>query len=272
MAIVLEGAREKLYLSPTADQVEILENLSPVNAPPQDMNPNSPNLVSGRGYGISKWQEIFTERQLVALEIFTQLSREVSEKARIAAINCGLEEGCGLREGGTGAKAYGESISIYTSFLISKLADKGSTLCTWDSGPKSNKTSSGRSARAATVRVTFGRQALPMSWDFAEVNFFSDSAGSINTVLNTICASLESMPETSLSGTAIQHDAQTQALSTKKVVSTDPPYYDNIAYADLSDFLHMASPGLERNIPRHFCDPFDTQSRGNRSAQRETRK
>ena len=142
-----------------------------------------------------------------------------------------------------------------SAFLVSKLADKGSTLCTWDAGPASNRTASGRSARVATVRVTFGRQALPMTWDFAEVNFFSSSVGSMQTVLKTLSAPLLYAPRLGALGEISQHDAQTQSYGSGKVLSTDPPYYDNIAYADLSDFFYV---WLRRSLGQLFPEALST--------------
>jgi putative DNA methylase len=142
-------------------------------------------------YGLDQWGKLFTDRQLVALITFSDLVHEARAQVEVDALSAGLSsDPKPLRDGGIGAKAYAEAVSVYLAFLISKLADKGSTLCTWDAGPVSTKTASGRSARVATVRVTFGRQALTMSWDFAEVNFFSSSVGAIETVLKTLSAPL----------------------------------------------------------------------------------
>ena len=150
---------------------------------------------------------------------------------------------------------YADAVVVYLSFLLSKLADKGSTLCTWDVGPSSNRTASGRSARVATVRVTFGRQALPMTWDFAEVNFFSESVGSAETVLKTLRVPLTYLSPSACAGQAQQSDAQNQLIGADKVVSTDPPYYDNVPYADLSDFFYVWQ---RRSMNLVFPDLFAT--------------
>src|SRR5205823_1046490 len=111
------------------------------------------------------WGDLFTPRQLVALTTFSDLVQEARERVQRDAIAASLpDDGKLLADDGTGATAYADAVAVYLSFLVSKLSDKGSSLCTWDAGPTSNRTASGRSARAATVRVTFGRQALPMSW------------------------------------------------------------------------------------------------------------
>ena len=256
MAIVAEGRRGRVYLSPDSEQEALARTANPVWRPDQEMNQNSSNLVSGRGYGITHWHEIFSSRQLVALTTFSDLIREARELVKRDAITAGrFEEGEPLANGGTGATAYADAVAVYLGFLLSKLADKSSTLCTWDAGPSSNRTASGRSARVATVRVTFGRQALPMTWDFAEVNFFSDSVGSIDTVLKTLTAPLLYLPLAAKCGNAQQSEAQNQLSSSAKVISTDPPYYDNIAYADLSDFFYI---WLRRALKPVFPELFTT--------------
>jgi putative DNA methylase len=256
MAIVAEGERARVYLSPTSEHEAIARSARPTWRPEQEMNQETSNLVSGRGYGIRYWHEIFTPRQLVSLTTFSDLVHEARERVRGDALAAGLpNDGKALAAGGTAATAYADAVVVYLAFLVSKLADKGSTLCTWDAGPSSNRTASGRSARVATVRVTFGRQALPMTWDFAEVNFFSESVGSMETVLNTLSVPLIYLSPCPHVGHAQQADAQLQALIPGAVVSADPPYYDNIGYADLSDFFYV---WLRRSLKPVFPDLFAT--------------
>jgi putative DNA methylase len=240
MAIVAEGERGRVYLSPIPEHEAIARQAQPKWKPDQPMNRDTRDLLSGRGYGFFTWADLFTQRQLVALTTFSNLVGEAMERLQCDAVAaCLPDDKKHLHDGGTGATAYAESVGVYLGFLVSKLADKGSTLCTWDAGPVSNRTPSGRSARVATVRVTFGRQALPMTWDYAEVNFFSGSVGSTETVLKTLRAPLTYLLPSVSVGQARQADAQLQTLSWGAVVSTDPPYYDNIGYADLSDFFYM---------------------------------
>lgn len=239
MAIVAEGERGRVYLSPVADHESIAANARPAWAPDVEM-PENPRWFSPPLYGLKTYGDLFTPRQIEALTTFAELVGEVVDRVYSDARDADVpDDAKRLVEGGDGAKAYAESVATYLGFLVGKLADKGSTICTWDAGPASNKTSSGRSARVATVRVTFGRQALPMTWDYAEVNFFSDSVGSIDTVLKTLSVPLDYFPATPLSGLSQQADAQSQSISSNKVISSDPPYYDNIGYADLSDFFYV---------------------------------
>lgn len=192
MAIVAEGERGRVYLSPTPDHATVAAKARPAWTP-NVLMPENPRWFSPPLYGLKTYGDLFTPRQLEALTTFADLVGEAIERIQHDARTAGLpDDAKQLSEGGRGAKAYAESVATYLGFLVGKLADKGSTICTWDAGPASNKTASGRSARVATVRVTFGRQALPMTWDYAEVNFFSDSVGSIDTVLKTLSVPLDS--------------------------------------------------------------------------------
>ena len=238
MAIVAEGNRGRTYLSPTKEMEDVANGARPEWKPDCEM-PLKHRNFQPPVYGMKNIGDLFTSRQLVALTTFAELVSEARKIVCKDAIESGLsDDHKALQDGGSGALSYADSVATYLGFLVGKLADKGSTICTWDAGPNSNKTASGRSARVATVRVTFSRQALPMTWDFAEVNFFSDSVGSIDTVLKTLTVPLTYFPKEPSVGIAVQGDAQTQNISRNRVVSTDPPYYDNIGYADLSDFFY----------------------------------
>ncbi len=255
MAIVAEGARGRVYLTPTPEHEAAARKANPTWRPEGHI---AARMTGGNctPYGLTSWGDLFTDRQLVALATFSDLVLEARERVRRDALAAGLfEDGKPLRDGGVGATAYADAIAVYLGFLVSKLADKGSALCTWDAGPVSNRTTSGRSARVATVRVTFGRQALPMTWDYAEVNFFSESVGGIETVLKTISVPLTTLMPTERSGWAHQADAQSQGISLGAVISTDPPYYDNIGYADLSDFFYV---WLRRSLRPVFPNLFST--------------
>jgi|SRR5579859_2770072 len=191
MAMVAEGDRGRVYLAPTPEHEAAADEAKPYWRPDGEI---ATRMTGGNctPYGLTSWGDLFTSRQLVALTMLSDLVQEASKQVEQDALTAGLpDDGKPLDGGGVGPKAYAEAVMVYLAFLISKLADKGSTLCTWDVGPPSNRTASGRSARVATVRVTFGRQALPMTWDFAEVNFFSESVGGIATVLKTLSLPLE---------------------------------------------------------------------------------
>jgi adenine-specific DNA methylase/very-short-patch-repair endonuclease len=146
-----------------------------------------------------------------------------------------------LRDGGTGAQAYAEAVGVYLGLGVDRLADRSSTICGWDIG-------------FTKIRNTFGRQALPMTWDYAEGNPFSDSTGNFGALLEWVEKFLAESPAEP-SGYGVQQDASAQAVSTDKLVSTDPPYYDNIGYADLSDFFYV---WLRRSLKDIFPDLFAT--------------
>ncbi|ELW9025234.1 DUF1156 domain-containing protein [Yersinia enterocolitica] len=225
MAIVLEGTKGRVYLSPTDEQ----ENIALVNPPewrPTGLVP--PRLTGGTcvPYGLKEWGDLFTSRQLIALTTFSDLATEAVARIREDAANAGMgDDGRGLDLGGTGATAYAEAIGVYLSFLIGQLANHGSTLCGWNH-PNTQ------------MRSVFSRQSIAMTWDFAEANLFSDSSGSYNNLFERQIKGFEALSSNKF-GQAQQVDAQTQSISVNKVISSDPPYYDNIAYADLSDFFYV---------------------------------
>jgi putative DNA methylase len=255
LAIVAEGERGRIYLSPTESSEAVALAEQPSWMPTTETYGKC--RVNIGLYGMTTWEKLFTPRQLVALSTFCELVQEARQQVLLdaKAAECVADSGT-LDLGGDGAVAYADAIATYLAFLVSKLADKGSTLCTWDVGPTSSKTASGRSARVATVRVTFARQALAMTWDFAEVNFFSDSVGAIETVLKTLTSPLEYLPVHVPPGYAVQANASNaNSAAVAKVISTDPPYFDNIGYADLSDFFYVWLRNALRPV---FPDLFTT--------------
>jgi putative DNA methylase len=158
--------------------------------------------------------------------MFGDLASEARENIRHDALSAGQpDDNRGLEAGGTTVTAYAESISVYLALAVDKSADYNSSLVAWSPSRDQAKT-------------TFARQGLPMVWDFAEVNVFADAAGDIGVSLNGICRSIKG-PAGQIPGCVVQADAQRQAISRGKWISTDPPYYDNIGYADLSDFFYI---------------------------------
>ena len=242
MAIVVEGARGRIYLSPTPEQIAIAESAKPDWSPAMDL-PNNPRDFKTPNYGLTKFSDLFTPRQLVALTTFSDLVAEAIERCRrdaLAAWGCdgnlqknqpnateAPDHDLPLDKVGAGATAYAQAVGVYLAFAISRSVDRGSTICSWDSSPKME-----------ALRNTFGRQAIPMTWDFAEGNPFSDSSGNWTFNIEWAAKALQLFPAIAR-GWVVQQDAQTQATSRNKVVSTDPPYYDNIGYADLSDFFYV---------------------------------
>ena len=242
MAIVAEGDRGRVYLSPTLEQEEIARQAEPEWKPDQPMNRDTRDLVSGRGYGFFTWSDLFTPRQLVALTTFSDLVAEAMVHIKRDAASAGLpDEERPLRDGGTGVAAYAEAVGVYLAFALSKVSNIGSSLASW------------MNDRGA-FRETFARQAIPMVWDFAEANPFANAGGSLEKALDKGAMVINVFPAQN-QGLSSQLDAANQTISTDKLISTDPPYYDNIGYADLSDFFYV---WLRRSLRSIFPDLFAT--------------
>jgi putative DNA methylase len=242
MAIVAEGDGGRVYLSPTPEMEEQAHSAKP-NWRPDIMLPVNPRDFKTPNYGLTTFADLFTSRQLVVLITFSDLVADVRKIAKEDAIKCGLiDDGQPLALNGSGATAYAEAIAVYLAFAINKLSDRGSTICGWDSSRDS-------------LRNTFGRQAIPMTWDYAEANPFSESSGSYENAVNQIVKVIVQYLPTKAIGYATQEDASMQSVSANKVISTDPPYYDNIGYADLSDFFYI---WLRRALKTVYPDLFLT--------------
>lgn len=225
LAIVAEGATGRIYLSPNDMHEKIANAVVPEWRPTQEINHN-PRDIRTQLYGLTTYGDLFTKRQLAALSTFTGLVEKVRKKVELDAIQAGINPSktC-FEDGGCGASAYADAIATYMAFAIDKASDYWSSICSWHSGKD-------------LIRNTFGRQAIPMTWDYAETNPFSDSTGNVSSGIEWAIKAIELLP-TGTNGFAIQADAQTQTLSQSKVISTDPPYYDNIGYADLSDYFYV---------------------------------
>ena len=176
------------------------------------------------------------------MTIFSDLIAEVMESVNHDAVTAGLpNDRKHLRNEGAGATAYAEAISLYLAFVVDKCSDYWSNICTWHtSGEK--------------IRNAFGRQALQMMWVYAETNPFSGSSGNWMAMVNWMNKAVQQLPASTY-GSAEHEDAQTQATSLGRLVSTDPPYYDNIGYADISDFFYV---WLRHSLKSVFPDLFAT--------------
>ena len=196
---------------------------------PETPLPNDPRNFWTPAYGLTTYGDLFTPRQLVALTTFSDLVQEARERVKADALAAGRGiVGVALCEGGSGAGAYSEAISIYLACGNSRSADFWSNLCIWANQPKNE-----------LVTHLLGRQAIPMAWDFAEANPFSDSGGNYTKNLSYVTMGIEYLPEVPINGEAQQEDAASGKTLKGKIISTDPPYYDNIAYADLSDYFYV---------------------------------
>ena len=243
MAIVAEGDRGRVYLAPSPEHEEPTRNVVPQWRPEQSLPDDPRNFWTVR-YGLTHYGDLFTSRQLVALTTFSDLVGEAMARVRRDAAASGVsEDGRPLRDGGTGATAYAEAVGVYLAFALSKLADRGSTICTWFTERDS-------------TRNTFARQSIPMTWDYAELNTLLRGTGSFLGAVEWTAESIDGIAAGggSLVGLGLQGDATNQTLSLDKV-SADPPYYDNIGYADLSDFFYV---WLRRSLRPVFPELFTT--------------
>jgi putative DNA methylase len=249
MAVVAEGDRGRVYLPPVAEH-ETASHCDPLVEIPLQELPREGG--GGRTnfwcvqYGLGRFADLFTPRQLTALTTLSDLIQEARERIQHDARAAGMPDNASpFRSGGTGAIAYGDAVLVYLSFALSKQADLGNSLCRWE-------------PIAQCPRQLFGRQGIPMIWDYAEGNPLGDSSGAWTVVVDGIsrafAKTFEFVPANAI-GHATQADAGRQDVSNAKIVSTDPPYYDNIGYADLSDFFYV---WLRRSLKPVFPELFGT--------------
>jgi putative DNA methylase len=242
IAVVAEGKKNRIYLKPNFKQQSIAVVPKPEDYPRGELA-YYPGHLNTNAYGLNTFDKLFTNRQLTALTTFSSLISDVIAKAEEDALAAGMEnDGKGLDAGGKGARAYGAAVGVYLAFALDKGANLWSSICGW------------MSDRGA-LRETFGRQAIPMTWDYAEANPFSTSGGNFQMFVNRCADSISYLPLKEIDGTAEQFDAQSDCELRNIMVSTDPPYYDNIGYADLSDFFYIWMRHSLKNI---YPDLFST--------------
>lgn len=240
MGIVAEGKNGRLYITPDEQQISAAECGKPDAIYPEQHLPYDPRNIWCVNYGLDTYDKLFTNRQLTALTTLSELVEQAQNRAEKDAVKAGLpNDHIPLSDGGTGAKAYGESVGIYLGFAVDRQADICSSVSTWISS-------------IGAIRNTFGRQAIPMSWDFAEGNPFSNSTGCFGNMLDWVYKCVMNFPAGQF-GVADQYDAQSDCGLRNIMVSTDPPYYDNIGYADLSDFFYVwMRQSLKGTYPKLF--------------------
>ena len=243
MGIVAEGLRGRIYLSPIQESENIARSAAPTWRPEMEFFQQALGFRVGN-YGMSKWADLFTPRQLVALVTLCDLVGEARERIRQDALSSGLpDEGKGLDIGGTGTTAYAEAVSVYLAFAVDRCADFSNSVTRWVPGNQK-------------VMNLFGKQTVSMTWDYPEAAILADTVGGFAPASEYIANCIEKLSP-SASGYSAQADAQSQTISRHKFVSTDPPYYDNIGYADLSDFFYI---WLRRSLRSVFPTTFATMT------------
>ena len=237
IAIVGDSNDGRIYCSPTSSQIEAAAIDEPADKP-LELLPEQAIGFRVQAYGFKAWSDLFTNRQLTMLTTLANTVSEIRELVLADALTSGMAEGEPLDEGGYGAKAYADAVSVYLSLAVSRQTDYSSTISTWNiTGEK--------------MRNVFSRQTIAMTWDFAEVNPFSSKSGNFLGQVNWIAEAVESVPARP-SCEAHQADAATRDYN-NVVVSTDPPYYDNIGYADLSDYFYVWLRRMLKDILPSVC-------------------
>ena len=250
VCIVAEGDKGRIYLEFTRTEAEKnkldVDNFFAAHDLEQDI-PHAEcrgtfaSNAQGRYYGFHEFKDYFTKRQLIALTTFSELVGEAQQKAEADAVAAGMNnDHIALAEGGIGARAYGEAVGVYLAFCVDREADFCNSICRW-------------SISNEKPMNLFARQSIPMVWDYPEVNVFSSAVGSFETINDYISKCILTLPTNTIQSKAKQFDAQSDNELRKIMISTDPPYYDNIGYADLSDYFYVwMRQSLKNTYPKLF--------------------
>jgi putative DNA methylase len=224
MAVVAEGHRERVYLAPNGEHIEAARVARPDSGPDQELGYDPRNLWTPP-YGLTRFSDLFTHRQLLALTTFSDLVVEARERVLNDALAAGAPAGQRLDAGGTDAEAYADAVATYLGFVLSKMTNLSSSLTSW-------------MADRGAFREVFARQAIPIVWDYAEANVLFSGGGGWSTFLGRVTDVVARLDSDTRAAAPIQCDA-TEAIAHRGALSTDPPYYDNIGYSDLSDFFYV---------------------------------
>ena len=242
MAVVAEGRRSRIYVTADDEQRLAAKIDKPEEYPCGEL---AKHFTGGScvPYGLNEFHKLFTNRQLTALTTFSELVSETQAKAEADAVAAGMKnDHLPLRNGGDGAKAYGEAVGVYLAFAVDRAADAWSSLVGWRNTVEAS-------------RNTFARQALPMVWDYTEVNPFSSSCGNwSDACIGWVEKAVKELNGNQI-GEAKQFDAQSDCGLRNIMISTDPPYYDNISYADLSDYFYV---WLRQSLKDTYPELFST--------------
>lgn len=244
MAIAGEGSHGRIYASPCEEHI-LAADVERPDTVPSGALPENPRWFSPPAFGMTDYADLFTNRQLTLVTTFSDYLEVVQEQIIKDAICAGVKEDhISIAEGGSGATAYAQAVIVYLAFAVDKMLCLNSNLTVWKS-------------LAQCPLTFFGRQAIPMGWDFAESNPFSHSSGSFEVLLTGYVKAFLSSFSSSYEheGVAQQNDAQSDCGLRNVMISTDPPYYDNIGYADLSDFFYV---WLRQSLKKVYPELFPT--------------
>ena len=245
LAVVAEGKRGRIYLAPTAEMEEVARQAEPAWRPENTIS-GSTQYLGVKPYGIERFDQLFTDRQLMALATFSDLVAEARERVKRDALGAPASRrhlrrhALRARAGGTPAlpgEAYADAVATYLGLCVSKQANRCSNLSFWNTGGEK-------------VEQVFARQVLPMVWDYAEANPFSDSSGNFVGQVDYLAKVVERSPARPAPAAIIQQNpAADTPLVKGAAIATDPPYYDNVPYADISDFFYV----WQRRTLRSIC-------------------
>lgn len=242
MAIVASGVRQRVYLSALRDHEQAADVPRPEDAPDVLLSTH-PQYMGAPRYGMTGASDLFTNRQLLALTTFSDLVLEARERALDAALTAGATPGDRLESGGTGAEAYADAVATYLGLVVSKMTNLSSSLTSW-------------MADRGAFREVFARQAIPMVWNPAEANVLFSGGGGWTTFLGRVTEVVARLGVSTGRAVAIQSDA-VEAIANGGALSTDPPYYDNVPYSDLSDFFYV---WLRRSLRGVYPDLLSTMA------------
>ena len=227
LAIVAEGRRGRIYLPPICEHEQIAQS---VRCDSEILDSTLPDEALGfrvQNYGMTKHSHLFSQRQLLALDTFATLVRQAHQK---------------VLEASHGDSPYADALATYLAFAVGRGADKWASLTIWNSvGEK--------------IEHVFGRNALSMTWDYPEGNIFSDSTGNWESGVESVAKAVAALPIAISTGQVEQKPAQQISDSRHYMFSTDPPYYDNIPYADLSDFFYVWLRRCLQAFSPNFWEP-----------------
>ena len=235
-AIAAAGSRGRVYLPPSDEQIDLAQQAKPDWMPSQEIVDGMANNVTA--YGIKTFGELFTDRQLVALNTLSELITEVHEQIRNDAIQAGLpDDGVSIEGGGKGARAYADAVVTYITFAFSKTLNRSNAFVPWG-------------VIVECPVNLFSRQTIAFIWDFAESNVISGPSGSFASMLENTVRGLENLGlNNPVDGQAYISNAAEGGYRLKEpLISTDPPYYDVIPYSDLSDFFYVWLRHLLKDI------------------------
>ena len=253
MAVVAEGPRTRLYFQPDSRQESAAAVAQPELPEIAQEMLHDPRALTPVLYNLDRWDKLFTPRQLVGMTTFSDLIAEAREKVLDDAKSMGFaENSTPLHAGGGGSVGYADAVATYLAFVLDRVVDRHSTIATWDSSPSKLQ-----------LRNTFARHAVPMTWDFGEGNPLCSSSGTFGPSVDWVATVLKALPVTA-GGAVYNCDAPKNSFPIRSiVVSTDPPYYDNIGYADLSDFFYVwlkrSLSGIWPDLFRRLTTPKDEE-------------